>query len=74
MNIEVQVRDNNIDATVSNDHRLLVVSMEGVSLLVNLVDDEAPAKFLEIPKQRKKIFIRKCIVELSNKLLETNEE
>lgn len=74
MNIEVQVRDNNIEARISNEYRLLVISMDGISLLVNLVDDDAPAKFLEITEQRKKIFIRKCIVKLSNKLLEVNEE
>lgn len=74
MNITVQCRDDNIEATISNEYKLLVVSMEGVSLLTNLVDFEAPAKFLKITKQRKKIFIRKCIVKLSNKLLETNKE
>lgn len=74
MNITVQYRDDNIEATMSNEYKLLVVSMDGLSLLTNLVDFEAPAKFLEIPEQRKKIFIRKYIVKLSNKLLETNEE
>lgn len=74
MNIEVQVRNNNIEAIMSNEYKLLVVSMEGLSLLTSLVDFEAPAKFLEITKQRKKIFIRKCIVKISNKLLETNKE
>ena len=74
MNIEVQVRDNNVEAIISNEYKLLVVSMEGLSLLTNLVDFEASAKFLKITKQRKKIFIRKCIVKLSNKLLETNKE
>lgn len=74
MNIQVQVRDNNIEARISNEYRLLVISMDGMSLLINLIDDEAPAKFLETTKQRKKIFIRKCIVQLSNKLLEINEE
>lgn len=74
MNIEVQVRDDNIEAIISNEYKLLVVSMDGLSLLTSLVDFEAPAKLLEIPEQRKKIFIRKYIVKLSNKLLETNEE
>lgn len=74
MNISVQYRDDNIEATISNEYKLLVVSMEGLSLLANLEDYEAPAKFLKITEQRKKIFIRKCMVKLSNKLLETNEE
>lgn len=74
MNIEVQVRNNNVEAIVSNEYKLLVISIDGLSLLTNLVDFEAPAKFLEITEQRKKIFIRKCIVKLSNKLLETNKE
>lgn len=74
MNIEVQVRDNNVEAIMSNEYKLLVVSMEGLSLLTNLVNFETPAKFLKITEQRKKIFIRKCIVKLSNKLLETNKE
>lgn len=74
MNITVQCRDNNIEATISNEYKLLVVSMEGLSLLTNLVDFETPAKFLKIDNIRKKIFIRKCMVKLSNKLLETNKE
>lgn len=74
MNIEVQYRDDNIEAIMSNEYKLLVVSMEGLSLLANLVDLEAPAKILNITKQRKKIFIRKCMVKISNKLLETNKE
>lgn len=74
MNIQVQYRDDNIEATISNEYKLLVVSMEGLSLLTNLVDFEAPAKFLKIDNTRKKIFIRKCIVKLSNKLLKTNKE
>lgn len=74
MNIQVQYRDDNIEATISNEYRLLVVSMEGLSLLTNLVDFEAPAKFLKITEQRKKIFIRKCMVKLANELLETNKE
>lgn len=74
MNIEVQVRDNNIEARISNEYRLLVISMDVMSLLINLIDDEAPVKFLEITEQRKKMFIRKCMVQLSNKLLEINEE
>ena len=71
MNITVQYRDDNIEATMSNEHKLLVVSMEGLSLLTNLEDFEAPAKFLKITKQRKKIFIRKCIVKLANELCKT---
>ena len=74
MNIEVHASDNNIEAVISNEHRLLVVSIAGLSLLTSLVDDKVPTKILEIPVHRKKIFIRKCMVELSNKLLETNEE
>lgn len=74
MNIQVQVRDNNIEAIVSNEYKLLVVSMDGLSLLTNLVDFEAPSKFLKIDNQRKKIFVRKCIVKLSNELLKTNKE
>lgn len=74
MNITVQYRDNNIEAMVSNEYKLLVISMEGLSLLTNLVDFEAPAKFLKITKQRKKIFIRKCIVKLANELLKVNKE
>lgn len=74
MNIQVQYRDDNIEAIVSNEYKLLVVSMEGLSLLTNLVDFDAPAKFLKINNTRKKIFIRKCMVKLSNKLLETNKE
>lgn len=71
MNIEVQYRSNNIEAVLSNEYKLLVISMEGLSLLTSLVDFEAPSKFLEITEQRKKIFIRKCIVKLANELLET---
>jgi hypothetical protein len=74
MNIQVQYRDDNIEAIMSNKYKLLVVSIEGLSLVTNLVDYEAPAKFLKIDNTRKKIFIRKCIVKLSNKLLETNKE
>lgn len=74
MNITVQYRDDNIEATISNEYKLLVVSMDGLSLLTSLVDFEAPAKFLEIPEQRKKIFIRKYIVKSFHKLLEINEE
>lgn len=74
MNIEVQYRCNNIEAIVSNEYKLLVVSMEGLSLLTSLVDYEAPSKFLKITKQRKKIFIRKCIVKLANELLKVNKE
>lgn len=74
MNIEVQYRDNNIEAIMSNEYKLLVVSIEGLSLFTSLVDYEAPAKLLKITKQRKKIFIRKCIVKLSNELLKINKE
>lgn len=74
MNIEVQYRDDNIEAIMSNEYKLLVVSIEGLSLVTNLVDYEAPAKFLKIAKQRKKIFIRKCIVKLANELLKVNKE
>lgn len=74
MNIEVHARDNNIEATVSNKYKLLVISMEGLSLLTSLEDFETPAKFLEIDNTRKKIFIRKCMVKLANTLLETNKE
>lgn len=74
MNITVQYRDDNIEAIMSNEYKLLVVSMEGLSLLTNLVDFEAPAKFLKITKQRKKIFIRKCIVKLANELLKVDKE
>lgn len=65
MNIEVQYRDNNIEAIMSNEYKLLVVSMEGLSLLTNLVDFEAPAKFLKITEQRKKIFIDECLFKLN---------
>lgn len=74
MNITVQYRDNNIEATMSNEYKLLVISMDGLSLLTSLIDYEAPAKFLKITKQRKKIFIRKCIVKLANELLKVNKE
>lgn len=74
MNITVQYRDDNIEAVISNEYKLLVVSMDGLSLLTSLQDFDTSAKFLEITKQRKKIFIRKCIVKLSNKLLEINKE
>lgn len=65
MNIEVQYRDNNIEAIMSNEYKLLVVSMEGLSLLTNLVDFEAPAKSLKITEQRKKIFIDECLFKLN---------
>lgn len=74
MNITVQCRDNNIEATISNEYKLLVVSMDGLSLLTSLEDFEAPAKFLKITEQRKKIFIRKCIVKLANELLKVNKD
>lgn len=74
MNITVQVRDDNIEAIVSNEYRLLVVSMDGLSLSTSLADDNSEAKFFKITEQRKKIFIRKCMVKLSDKLLEINEE
>lgn len=74
MNITVQYRGDNIEATMSNEYKLLVVSMDVLSLLTSLVDFEAPAKFLEIPEQRKKIFIRKCIKKLANELLKVNKD
>lgn len=74
MNITVQYRDDNIEATMSNEHKLLVVSIDGLSLLTNLVDFEAPAKFLKIDNKRKKIFMRKCLVKLANELLKVNKE
>lgn len=74
MNITVQYRDDNIEATMSNEYKLLVVSIEGLSLVTNLVDYEAPAKLLKIDNTRKKIFIRKCIVKLANELLKVNKE
>lgn len=74
MNITVQYRGDNIEATMSNEYKLLVVSMDVLSLLTNLVDFEAPAKFLEIPEQRKKIFIRKCLKKLANELLKVNKD
>lgn len=54
MHIEVQVRNDNFEATMSNKYKLFVVSMDGLSLLASLVDFEAPAKFLKIDNQRKK--------------------
>lgn len=74
MNITVEYRDDSIEATMSNEYKLLVVSMDGLSLLTNLVDFEAPAKFLKIDNKRKKIFIRKCLVKLANKLLKVSKE
>lgn len=71
MNITVQYRDDNIEATMSNEYRLLVVSMKGLSLLTNLVDFEAPAKFLKITEQRKKRFIDKCLFKLYKQLCKT---
>lgn len=74
MNIDVQIRGNNIEARVSNKYKLLVVSMEGLSLLNKLLDYKAPVNFFKITKERKKIFIRKCIVKLANELLKVNKE
>lgn len=74
MNIEVQVRDNNIEAIVSNEYKLLVISMDGLSLLTNLVDFEAPAKFLEMTKERKIEFIDKCLCKLYRKIIVINKE
>lgn len=75
MNISIRLStDNNIEATLSNEYKLLAISMNGLSLLISLNDLEAPAKFYKITEQRKKIFIRKCMVKLSNKLLEINKE
>lgn len=74
MNIEVQVRNNNVEAIISNEYKLLVVSMEGLSLLTNLVDFEAPAKLLEITKERKIKFIDKCLCKLYRKIIVINKE
>lgn len=74
MNIEVQVRDNNIEAIVSNEYKLLVISMDGLSLLTNLVDFEAPAKFLKMTKERKIKFIDKCLCKLYRKIIVINKE
>lgn len=71
MNINVQYRDDNIEATISNEYKLLVISMDGLSLLTNLVDFEAPAKFLKIDKERKKRFIDKCLSKLYKQLCKT---
>lgn len=71
MNITVQYRDDNIEAIMSNEYKLLVVSMEGLSLLTNLVDFEAPAKFLKIDNRKKKIFIDKCLGKLFKQLCKT---
>lgn len=71
MNINVQYRDDNIEATISNEYKLLVISMDGLSLLTNLVDFEAPAKFLKINKERKKRFIDKCLSKLYKQLCKT---
>ena len=71
MNITVQYRDDNIEATMSNEYKLLVVSMDGLSLLTNLVDFEAPAKFLKIDNTRKKRFIDKCLSKLYKQLCKT---
>lgn len=74
MNITVQYRDGNIEAIMSNEYKLLVVSMDGLSLLTNLVKFNTPAKFLKIDNRRKEIFIRKCLVKLANELLKVNKE
>lgn len=71
MNINVQYRDDNIEATISNEYKLLVISIEGLSLVTNLVDFEAPAKFLKIDKERKKRFIDKCLGKLFKQLCRT---
>lgn len=71
MNINVQYRDDNIEATISNEYKLLVISVDGLSLLTNLVDFEAPAKFLKIDKERKKRFIDKCLSKLYKQLCKT---
>lgn len=71
MNINVQYRDDNIEATISNEYKLLVISIEGLSLVTNLVDFEAPAKFLKIDKERKKRFIDKCLSKLYKQLCKT---
>lgn len=74
MNIEVQVSNNNVEAIMSNEYKLLVISMDGLSLLTNLVDFEAPAKFLEITKERKIKFIDKCLCKLYRKIIVINKE
>lgn len=73
MNISIRLStDNNIEATVSNDKKLLAISMEGLSLLItNLEDFEAPSKVLNITKERKKIFIDKCLSKLYKQLCST---
>lgn len=71
MNINVQYRDDNIEATISNEYKLLVISMDGLSLLTNLVDFESFAKILEIDKERKKRFIDKCLSKLYKQLCKT---
>lgn len=74
MNITVQYRDDNIEAVISNEYKLLVVSMDGLSLLTSLQDFEAPAKFLEITKERKIKFIDKCLCKLYRKIIIINKE
>ena len=74
MNIEVQVRDDNIEAIISNEYKLLVVSMDGLSLLTSLVDFESPTNFLKIDNQRTKKFIRKCLMKLANELHKVNKD
>lgn len=69
MNISIRLStDNNIEATVSNEYKLLAISMDGLSLLTNLEDFEAPAKFLKITKGRKRKFINKCLGKIFIKL------
>lgn len=73
MNIEVQKRDDNIVATISNEYRLLSISEYGVSIYTNLnIDDKY--SILKLSPIRKKIFIRKCMVKLANELLKVNKE
>lgn len=74
MNIEVQYRDNNIEAIMSNEYKLLAVSMEGLSLLTSLVDNDKEATILDIDNKRKKIFIRECIRKIASELLKVNKE
>lgn len=71
MNIDVQIRGNNIEARVSNKYKLLVISIERLSLLTKLVDYEAPANFFKITKGRKKRFIDKCLFKLYKQLCKT---
>lgn len=74
MNITVQYRDDNIEAIMSNEHKLLVVSMEGLSLLTNLEDFEAPAKFLKIDNKRKLKFIANCMHRIFKQIINRKQK